>query len=46
MGHSKEIITMDVYGNNRGIIVDGMPEIEEHIWIHAEYGTITYIKQD
>jgi integrase len=31
MGHSKEIITMDVYGDNRGIIADGVPEIEEYI---------------
>lgn len=29
MGHSKEIITMDVYGDNKGIIVDGVPEIEQ-----------------
>lgn len=29
MGHSKEIITMDVYGDNMGIIADGVPEIEE-----------------
>ena len=29
MGHSKEIITMDVYGDNKGIIVEGIPEIEE-----------------
>lgn len=28
MGHAKEIITMDVYGDNRGIIADGVPEIE------------------
>jgi integrase len=31
MGHSKEIITMDVYGDNRGIIADGVPEIEEYM---------------
>lgn len=31
MGHSKEIITMDVYGDNRGIIADNIPEIEEFI---------------
>lgn len=29
MGHAKEIITMDVYADNRGIITDGVPEIEE-----------------
>ena len=29
MGHSKEIITMDVYGDNMEIIADGVPEIEE-----------------
>ena len=29
MGHSKEIIAMDVYGDNIGIIADGVPEIEE-----------------
>lgn len=28
MGHAKEIITMDVYGDNRNIIADGVPEIE------------------
>lgn len=28
MGHSKEIITMDVYGDNKEIIEDGVPEIE------------------
>lgn len=27
MGHAKEIITMDVYGDNKGIIADGVPEI-------------------
>lgn len=27
MGHAKEIITMDVYGDNRGIIEDCIPEI-------------------
>ena len=31
MGHSKEIITMDVYGDNKGILLDGVPEIEEFI---------------
>ena len=31
MGHSKEIITMDVYGDNRGIIADNILEIEEFI---------------
>jgi hypothetical protein len=31
MGHSKEIITMDVYGDNQGIIADGVPEIEEYM---------------
>lgn len=29
MGHSREIITMDVYGDNKGIIADGIPEMEE-----------------
>lgn len=29
MGHSKEIITMDIYGDNMEIIADGVPEIEE-----------------
>lgn len=28
MGHSKKIITMDIYGDNKGIIEDGVPEIE------------------
>lgn len=27
MGHAKEIITMDVYGDNEGIIADGVPEM-------------------
>ena len=27
MGHAKEIITMDVYGDNKGIIADRMPEM-------------------
>lgn len=27
MGHAKEIITMDVYGDNKGIIADGVPEM-------------------
>ena len=31
MGHAKEIITIDVYGDNRGIIIDGVPEIEAYI---------------
>ena len=31
MGHSKEISTMDVYGDNMEIIADGVPEIEEFI---------------
>lgn len=31
MGHAKEIITMDVYGDNNSIIADGIPEIEEFI---------------
>ena len=26
MGHAKELITMDVYADNRGIIADGVPE--------------------
>lgn len=29
MGHAKEIITMDVYGDNKGIIADGVPEISD-----------------
>jgi hypothetical protein len=28
MGHSKEIITVDVYGDQQEIISDGVPEIE------------------
>ena len=31
MGHSKEIITMDVYGDNKGIISDCVPEIQSYI---------------
>ena len=30
MGHAKELITMDVYADNKGIIADGVPEIEEY----------------
>lgn len=29
MGHAKEIITMDVYGDNKEIISDGVAEINE-----------------
>ena len=28
MGHAREIITLDVYADNKGIIADGVPEIE------------------
>ena len=31
MGHSKEIITMDVYGDNKEIIAEGISELEEYI---------------
>ena len=31
MGHAKEIITMDTYGDNRNIIADGVPEIEAYM---------------
>ena len=31
MGHSKEIITVDVYGDNKGLLVDGVPEMDEFI---------------
>ena len=31
MGHAKEIITMDVYGDNRGIIADCVDEIQPFI---------------
>ena len=31
MGHSKEIITMNVYGDNRNIIADGVPEMEAYM---------------
>ena len=31
MGHAKEIITMDVYGDNKGILADGVSEIEAYI---------------
>lgn len=31
MGHAKELITMDVYADNREIIADGVPEIEEYM---------------
>lgn len=29
MAHAKELITMDVYADNRGIIADGVPEMLE-----------------
>ena len=29
MGHAKEIITIDVYGDNQGIIADCVPEIAD-----------------
>ena len=31
MGHAKEIITMDTYGDNKNIIADGVPEIEAYM---------------
>ncbi len=31
MGHAKELITMDVYADNREIIADGVPEIEGYM---------------
>ena len=31
MGHAKEIIAMDVYGDNRGIIADCVDEIQPFI---------------
>lgn len=31
MGHAKEIITMDVYGDNRGIIADCVDELQPFI---------------
>ena len=31
MGHAKEIITMDVYGDNKGIIEDCVPEIADYL---------------
>ena len=31
MGHSKEIITVDIYGDNREIIAEKIPELEEFI---------------
>ena len=31
MGHTKELITMDVYADNRSIIADGVQEIEEYM---------------
>ena len=31
MGHAKELITMDVYADNREIIADGVPEIEAYM---------------
>ena len=31
MGHAKEIITMDMYGDNRGVIADCVDEIQPFI---------------
>lgn len=31
MGHTKEIITMDTYGDNQNIIADGVPEMEAYM---------------
>ena len=31
MGHSREIITVDVYGDNRRLIADGVPELDAFI---------------
>ena len=31
MGHAKELITMDVYGDNKGIIADCVDEIQPFI---------------
>ncbi len=31
MGHEKELITVDVYGDNRGMIADGVPEMDAYI---------------
>ena len=31
LGHASEVITIDVYGENRNIIADGIPEIEEYM---------------
>lgn len=31
MGHAKEIITVDVYGDNSNIIVDAVPELDHYI---------------
>ncbi len=31
MGHARELITMDVYADNKGIIADGVLEMEEYM---------------
>ena len=31
MGHAKEIITIDTYEDNKNIMADGIPEIEEYM---------------
>ena len=31
MGHAREIITVDVYGDNQGILIDGVPEMDDYI---------------
>lgn len=31
MGHSKEVVSINEYGDNRNIIADGVPEMEEYL---------------
>lgn len=31
MGHAKEIITLDIYGDNAQIIADGVEEIQKYM---------------
>ena len=31
MGHAKEIVTVDVYGDSQRIIAEGVPEITEYM---------------
>lgn len=39
MGHAKEIITIDAYGDNKGIISDCTPELEPYCGRSSSIGS-------